>query len=546
MVLDIHSVRSQFPILSESVHGKPLVYLDTAASAQKPLPVLEAMDDLAKHSYANVKRSAHVLAEKSTLAFEDARKNIAQFLNASSEEIIFTSGTTDAINRCARMVEPTIFSDDEILVSISEHHSNFVPWQQIAKIRGAKFRPIPLTPDFRLDMAWLERSLSPKTKIVAIAHVSNVLGTIFPIADIARLLREKSPDALLIVDGAQAVSHMPVDVVALDVDFYAFSGHKLYGPTGIGVLYGKRLHLGRFEPPSWGGEMVDQVTVEKTSWAPPPAKFEPGTPNILGAIGLSHAVTWLQSFGFETIRAHERDLLSSALFSFSEIPGVAIIGPQMTEERLGCIALHVQDWHPHDLSAVLDSAGIATRAGHHCAQPLHCALGIDATVRISIGIYTTKEEIAFVAEAIRHATTDKTDPSIIFEGALDERQQVTRDDIMDHALHPKNYRIIDGVEPVLGKNPNCGDTVIVYVKTKDGVIEDISFQGKGCAISQASMSKLTKSLRGKSVLDIQTLSLSFISELIGLDFSSMPVRAKCAMLGLRAVQESLRKTEEYT
>lgn len=392
-------IRALFPILTQKVHGKQLVYLDSAASAQKPNAVLDAMDAFTKTSYANVHRGIHHLAEEATAAYEHAREQVATFLNATPGEIVFTSGTTAGINLVARSVLSTLSPGDEILVSALEHHSNFVPWQQLAKQHNLTLRVLTLTPDFTIDMDVARTLITQKTKLVAIAHVSNVLGTINPVAEITRLAHEHG--ALVLVDGAQAVAHMPVDVQQLDVDFYVFSGHKLYGPTGVGVLYGKRALLERMQPVSYGGEMVGEVTIEKTTWNDIPFKFEPGTPNIIGVIGLVSAVQFVKQLGWERIMQHEHALIVHAIVALRDVPGLSIIGPNSAEGRCGVFSFTLDGVHPHDVAAFLDLRGIAVRAGHHCAQPLHCTLGLTATTRASFGVYTTLEEIDALCTALR-------------------------------------------------------------------------------------------------------------------------------------------------
>ena len=416
---------------------------------------------------------------------------------------------------------------------------------QIAHRRKCGFHVVPITADYRLDIEALKMALNEHTRVVAIAHISNVLGTINPIHEISRIVRELAPNALFIVDGAQAAPHGPVDVRALDCDLYAFSGHKLYGPTGTGVLYGKRSVLAHLEPPVWGGDMVSSVTVEKTTWADIPARFEAGTPNITGAVGLGAAIRWLDSLGWDAIRTHEHALITHALKRLATVPGLHLIGPTDAHDRGGQFSFTLGDWHAHDLAAVLDGAGIAVRAGHHCAQPLHDALDIRASVRASIALHTTIAELdALVDALISAAAPAPVDRSAVFDGPLTEEEEVVRDDIIDHATKPRNKRIIEGITPVLGKNPSCGDTVQVFAVLSDGHVTDLSFEGHGCAISQAAMSKLTKDLKGKSSHEIAALGLDHMNKLLGLDFSTKPVRAKCAMLGLRATQEAVRRIEE--
>jgi len=395
------NLRQQFPILRRTINGKPLVYLDNAASSQKPLAVTDAMKEFDEKSYANVHRSIHTLGEEATEKYEEARAKIAQFIRASSEEVIFTSGTTESLNNVARMLVQQCKPGDEIVVTIMEHHSNFVPWQQLAKQHNLVLKIIPITPDFSLDMEAAKNLITAKTKIVSVVHVSNVLGTITPVNELAVLAHKHG--ALLVVDGAQAPAHMRVDVKALDADFYAFSGHKMYGPTGIGVLYGKREHLTKYEPPSWGGEMVNDVTIEATTWNDLPWKFEPGTPKITQAIGLGFAVDFLKSVGYEVIEKHERVLLIYTLEQLAKIDGLVILGSRSSENRGETVSFTVENIHPHDLAQSLDDEGVAVRAGHHCTQPLHCALGIDASTRVSIGLYNTKEEIDRLLAALQKA-----------------------------------------------------------------------------------------------------------------------------------------------
>ncbi len=389
----------KFPILERQVHGKRLVYLDTAASSQKSTAVLEAMRSFDERHYANVHRGIHTLAEEATEAYEGARATMADFISASPEEIILTSSTTDGLNRIARMLTARCSEGEEIVVTLLEHHSNFVPWQQLAEQLGLVLKTIRITPDYRVDMVEAKTVITDKTAVVACTHVSNVTGTIVPIDEIAALAHEHG--AHCVVDGAQAVAHMPVNVRGLGVDAYAFSGHKMYGPTGIGVLYVKREVLQELEPVTWGGSMVKDVTIKETRWADIPARFEPGTPNISQAVGLAAAVRELRNEGWSTIQKHENEILTYALERLETVEGVTLVGPATTEERKGVLSFVMEGVHPHDVASVLDGEGVAVRAGHHCAQPLHCALGLEATARASIAIHTTREDIDALVVGLR-------------------------------------------------------------------------------------------------------------------------------------------------
>lgn len=384
-------VRGDFPILARPVRGQRLAYLDSAATAQKPRAVIDAIREYYERQNANISRSVHQLSEESTLAFEAARATVQRFLGARrAEEIVFTAGTTAAINLVAQSWgAANVGPGDEVVVTLYEHHSNFVPWQALAHRAGAAFRVVPLREDGSLDLNAYRQALSPRTKVVAVSHVSNVLGSVTPLAEMARLAH--AVGAIVVADGAQAVAHLPVDVRALGVDFYAFSGHKLYGPTGIGVLWGRHELLSAMPPWQLGGGMIELVTVERTTWAPPPARFEAGTPGIAEAIGLAAAIEYVQALGFESIVAHEEELLAYALPKVTAVPGLRLFGS--APGRLGVLSFTLGDIHPHDLGTILDTAGVAVRAGHHCAQPLMQAFGVAATVRASFGVYSSRGDV---------------------------------------------------------------------------------------------------------------------------------------------------------
>ncbi|MED4876764.1 cysteine desulfurase [Anoxybacillus geothermalis] len=398
--MNINEIRALFPILHQDVNGHPLVYFDSAATSQKPLPVIEALDRYYREYNSNVHRGVHTLGTKATDAYEGAREKVRRFLNAkSAQEIIFTRGTTAALNLVASSYgRANVKEGDEIVITYMEHHSNLIPWQQLAKQTGATLKYIPLQEDGTLDWRDVEATITPAVKIVAIAHVSNVLGTINPIRDIARLAHERG--AVVVVDAAQSAPHMKIDVQELDCDFLAFSGHKMCGPTGIGVLYGKKKWLEQMEPIEFGGEMIDFVELYDSTWKELPWKFEGGTPIIAGAIGLGAAIDFLEQVGLDAIAAHEHELAQYALERLADIDGVTVYGPK---ERAGLVTFNIDGVHPHDVATVLDAEGIAIRAGHHCAQPLMKWLDVTATARASFYLYNTKEEIDRFIAALQKA-----------------------------------------------------------------------------------------------------------------------------------------------
>jgi cysteine desulfurase/selenocysteine lyase len=399
--LDVSRIRDDFPILTQRVDGKPLVYLDNAASAQKPQAVIEALTRFYSTSYANIHRGIHWLSERATEAYESARVTIQRFLGAAdANEIIFVRGATEAINLVAQTYGRThIKAGDEILISTMEHHSNIVPWQMLCEQTGALLRVAPISDEGELLLDEYERLLTPRTRLVAIAHVSNVLGTVNPIRRIVDLAHRA--DAPVLVDGAQAVPHLAVDVQTLGCDFYACSGHKLFGPTGVGVLYGRASLLDAMPPYQGGGHMIQSVTFEKTIYNKVPDRFEAGTPNIAGAVGLGAAIDYVSAIGLEAITAYERDLLAYAMEQIAGISGVRLIGT--AKEKAGVLSFVTDGVHPHDLGTFLDDLGIAIRAGHHCAQPLMSRFGVPATARASLAFYNTREEIDALAAGVRNA-----------------------------------------------------------------------------------------------------------------------------------------------
>ncbi|HEM3560912.1 TPA: cysteine desulfurase [Streptococcus suis] len=395
---ELNSISKDFPILDQFVNDEPLVYLDNAATTQKPQQVLDVLADYYQRDNANVHRGVHTLSERATARYEAARQKVADFIHAkSSKEILFTRGTTTSLNWVAQFAREILQPEDEVIISVQEHHSNIIPWQQACQQTGAQLRYVYLR-DGEIDVEHLKSLLSSKTKFVSIAHISNVLGAIAPIKQIATLVHEVG--AYLVVDGAQSTPHIAIDVQELDVDFFAFSGHKMLGPTGIGVLYGKEEILNQMSPVEFGGEMIDFVYEQSATWKELPWKFEAGTPNIAGAIGLAAAIDYLNQIGMDRVREHEKELITYLWPKLKAIPGLTIYGSQDVAKRTGLVAFNLDHLHPHDVATALDYEGVAVRAGHHCAQPLLRYLQVPATVRASFYIYNTKADCDKLVEAI--------------------------------------------------------------------------------------------------------------------------------------------------
>lgn len=398
--LNVEAIIKDFPILEQQVNGKRLAYLDSTATSQKPKQVIDALSDYYERYNSNVHRGVHTLGSLATDGYEGARETVRRFIHAKYfEEIIFTRGTTAAINMIAHSYgDANVGEGDEIVVTQMEHHANLVPWQQLAKRQGATLKFIPMAEDGTITLEAVRETVSERTKIVAIAHVSNVLGTINDIKAIAEIAHEHG--AIISVDGAQSVPHMKVDVQDLNVDFYSFSGHKMLGPTGIGVLYGKREHLNQMEPTEFGGDMIDFVDLYDSTWTDLTTKFEAGTPLIAQAIGLQAAIEYIESIGFDAIHEHEQALTTYAYEQMSQIEGIDIYGPSK-DKRAGIITFNLKDVHPHDVATALDTEGVAVRAGHHCAQPLMKWLNVSSTARASFYIYNTKEDIDQLVEGLK-------------------------------------------------------------------------------------------------------------------------------------------------
>ena len=398
---DVERIRRDFPILSRTVHGKPLVYLDTAASAQRPLAVIEATDRFYRLHNANVHRGVHTLSQEATDLYEGARRRLAAHVNAASErEIIFTRGTTESINLVAQSyLRPRLGPGDEILLTHMEHHSNIVPWQMLCELTGATLKVAPINGRGELELDALEALLSERVKLLGIVHISNALGTVNPVSEVCAMARRFGIPVL--VDGAQAMPHTAVDVQSLGCDFYCLSAHKMYGPTGIGALWARESTLEEMPPWQGGGEMISRVTFEKSSWNELPAKFEAGTPNIAGGVGLGAAIEYLESLGMEAIAAHESRVLAYATEKLGQIDGLRIIGT--ARAKASVISFTVGDIHPHDLGTIIDHYGVALRTGHHCAMPVMQFFNVPATARASFGLYNTLEEVDVLVDALEQA-----------------------------------------------------------------------------------------------------------------------------------------------
>ena len=414
MTLDPEVVRKDFPILSRPVrNGNPLVYLDSGATSQKPRQVLDAVRDAYELHNAAAHRGTHLLGQEATDLYEGARAKVAAFLGADTGEVVFTKSATEAVNLVAYAMSNAtavaasgserfrVLPGDEILITELEHHANLVPWQQLCERTGATLRWFPVTPDGRVDLSGIDSLITGRTKLVAVTHQSNVTGAITPLAEIVRAAHAKG--AMVLADAAQSVPHQPADVAALGVDFLVFSGHKMLGPYGVGVLYGRSELLTAMPPFLTGGSMIEIVRMEGSTFLPPPQRFEPGVPPIAEAAGLGAAVDYLSVLGMDAVAAHEQALTEHALRALAEIPGIRILGPATTQDRGGCVAFEVAGVHPHDVGQVLDELGIAVRAGHHCAWPLHRALGVQASTRATFYVYNTHAEVDALAEGIRHA-----------------------------------------------------------------------------------------------------------------------------------------------
>lgn len=403
--MNIKEIRHQFPILNQNINGHPLIYLDSAATSQKPVVVIEALENYYKKYNSNVHRGAHTLGNIATDAFENAREKVKTFIHAKeSAEIVFTRSTTASLNLVAQCyVREFLREGDEILITLMEHHSNLIPWQQAAKATGATLKFIPIQTDGTIHLKDVENAVTAKTKFISITHVSNVMGTIHPVKEIAEIAHRHG--AVICIDAAQSAPHLRLNVQDLDCDFLAISGHKMAGPTGIGVLYGKRTLLEKMRPYEYGGEMIDFVDLYDSTWKELPWKLEGGTPNIAGAIGLAAAIDFLEQLGLDQISRHEQQLVTYALEKLSSIEGISVYGPKQPDHRSGLVTFNLRDVHPHDVATILDAQGIAIRAGHHCCQPLMKWLNVSATARASFYLYNTEADIDALVNGLKQAKT---------------------------------------------------------------------------------------------------------------------------------------------
>ncbi|MDO8511581.1 MAG: SUF system NifU family Fe-S cluster assembly protein [Nanoarchaeota archaeon] len=533
------TAKEDFPILKNG-----LIYLDNSSTSQKPAKVILAIKEYYEQDNANVHRGIYKLAQKATVLYEKAHETVAKFIGADFEEVIFTKGTTEGLNLLAYSLGKNLKAGDEIVLSEMEHHSNIVPWQQIAEERGAVLKFIPVTKYFRLDLEKATELITEKTKIVSVVHLSNVLGTINPVKELAEMAHKV--DAVMIVDAAQSVPHMPVDVKELSCDFMVFSGHKMCAPTGIGVLYGRKGLLEKMQPFLFGGDMIREVSFERASWNDLPWKFEAGTPNLAGAAGLMAAIEYLQETGMENITTHGQELTAYALEKLSAIPDVTIVGPASTENRGPVISFTVEGIHPHDASEMLDKENIAVRGGFHCAMPLFSKLGIDGSLRVSFYLYNTMEDVDRLVEAVKKMVgemgteTNTINRSEIAPSDLTEEQEIYKENVIDHYKSPRNKKeMLQYTVKHREVNPLCGDIITIYVKTEGNNIEEISFTGNGCAISQASASLLTENLKGKNVEDAKRFNQQEVFGLLGIPISH--TRTKCALLSLKTLHHAMEE-----
>ncbi len=542
-----------FPILQEDKKGRRIIYLDSAATSQKPIQVIEAVKEYYENDNANVHRGIHRLSVKATLAYEGARKKVADFIVADEKEIVFTKGTTEGLNLLAYCLGKKMQPGDEIVLTEMEHHSNIIPWQQMAKEKGILIGYIPIKKDFTLDMDQAKKIINKKTKIVSLTWMSNVLGTINPVQKIGQMAH--SAGAKIIIDAAQYVAHSKINVKEINCDFLVFSGHKMLGPTGIGILYGKKEELEKMVPYQTGGGMIEEVSLEKSSFADIPARLEAGTPNIAGAVGLAAAIEYLQQIGMDKIEKHGQDLSRYFLEKIKQLreeKKIRLIGPDVVEGRGAVFSFVVEGQHPHDISEELDKKSIAVRAGHHCAMPLHEKLMIKSSTRVSFYLYNSKEEVDILVEELNRLCDDGTIKIVskeiskdeISKEILSEEQEMYKENIMDHYNNPRNKKELNKYDLKHKEvNPVCGDTITLYIKldAKKKIIKEISFQGHGCAISQASVSILTEELKEKTIDDVKELKENFIFDLLGIPIS--PGRVKCALLGLKALHKGIEHLE---
>lgn len=552
-------IRADFPILDQQVKNQPLVYFDNAATSQKPRAVIETLRHYYERDNSNVHRGMHELSARATAAYEAARGKVARYLNAASaEEIVFTRGTTEGINLVAQTWGPKFLRPgDVILATEMEHHSNLVPWQLLAERTGATLRFLPINERHELDLARLDEFLTPEVKLFAFNHISNSLGTINPVAELCAAARKVG--AVTLVDAAQSAGHLPIDVQAIGCDFLALSGHKMCGPTGIGALYGKKELLNALPPWQGGGEMIETVRYEGSTWKPAPYRFEAGTPNIAGAIGLGAAIDYIESIGREAIFAHDAELTQYALKRLGAIPGLRIIGPPAGTPRGAVISFVMGEAHAHDVVTMADEHGVALRGGHHCTQPLMRKLGLVSTARASFYFYNTLAEVDRLVEILTPAA--RGDASAALSLPLGELYEMV---VSEHARQPRNFGELTGagVVHVHGDNPSCGDTIDLHVHFSPGKVENLKFTGAGCTVCMTSASLMTRKLKGKSRAEAERLfhlfhdrvsapadtepgagprELGDLNVLGGV--RKFPQRVKCAMLAWRAFEQAMQEAD---
>lgn len=551
-------IRADFPILDQQVNGVPLVYFDNAATSQKPRVVIDALRHYYEHDNSNVHRGMHELSARATAAYEEARAKVARYLHAASEkEIIFTRGATEGINLVAQTWGAKFVREgDVILTTEMEHHSNLVPWQLLAERTGATLRVLPINERHELALDRLDEYLTPQVKIFAFNQISNSLGTINPVAELCAAARKVG--AVTLVDAAQSAGHLPIDVQALGCDFLVLSGHKMCGPTGIGALYGKLSVLETMPPWQGGGEMIETVHYEKSTWKQPPYRFEAGTPDISGAIGLGVAIDYLEAIGREEIFKHDAELTQYAYEQLAAIPGLRVLGPPLGTPRGAVLSFVLGDAHAHDVVTMANEHGVALRGGHHCTQPLMRKLGLTSSARASFYFYNTKAEVDRLVAILTPSATAEASPA--FSLPLGEIYEMV---VTDHARHPRNFGELAGpsVVHVHGDNPSCGDTLDLHVQFGPEKVENVKFTGSGCTVCMTSASLMTLKLKGKPRAEAEHLmhlfhdqvsapadrevgqgprELGDLNVLGGV--RKFPQRVKCAMLAWRAFEQALQES----
>lgn len=521
-----------FPILKLKINGKPLVYLDNAATTQKLASVIEKEKEYYENTNANVHRSIHYLGEKATEEYELTREKVAQLINAGTKEVVFTTGATAAINVVARGVESLVDENSVILLTEMEHHANLVPWQELAKRKGARLEFVKVTKNGELDLSDLKQKLTTDVVVFAFTHVSNVLGTINPVKELCRLAKAKG--AITVVDGAQAIAHLPVDVKEMGCDFYVFSGHKMYGPTGTGVLYGKKELLELLEPSTYGGEMIREVTFTKSTWNEIPYKFEAGTPNIAGIVALSKAVDFVSKLDFKKERKKEKQITDFILKEMNNISQVRTYGPK---DRCAIVTFTVADLHAHDVAQMLNTQGIAVRAGHHCTMPLHSLLDIPASIRVSFATYNTIAEAKYFISALKQIAKSKADYKN--ENPIEKEDLTENSEALEYYYRNQTNRgTLLHARSATDKNPLCGDELTVHLKVNNDKITEAKFEGTGCAISQAAANALCEKIIDMPSAKVNTIRLEELQKMLGVKLGV--VRSKCAELSIKVVNKAIK------